>query len=216
MVQRVVLSSLMLLLVATRVPAQFGNQGCALLGGTPDGMRLAVTTCQFPGFQNCAALDAAFMEKYARLVNLLGVRPSLLVFDDTGAENAFATPNSLIPGPAQGSVVFGINLMNHELQRNPTNFTIPGIMAHEFGHIVQFTRGISLPTMLAELQADYIAGWCLRQVDPAWSNLAIRQGMEEFYRLGDYQFNNPTHHGTPDERTKALSGGLSDTRSLTA
>jgi len=156
-------------------------------------------------------LDLAFINEYNILASVFGVRPSLYIVDDSRAPNAFAVPQAFEPG-YQGSVAFGYQLMTEEFRSSPTNFTIPAIMAHEFGHIVQFAHGVTLPTQLMELQADYISGWYMRNRDAqsGWSAESAQQTLKAFYSKGDYEFNNPDHHGTPQERLKAASAGMND------
>ncbi|MBK7599427.1 MAG: hypothetical protein IPJ07_13255 [Acidobacteria bacterium] len=161
-------------------------------------------------------LDQAFNQEYAWLTGVFGVRPSLFMYEDSDGPNAKAMPVSYKPGQFQGTVIFGINLLRSEFERNPVNFTIPAILAHEFGHIIQFTGRIQLTGKLIELHADYIAGWYMKHRDTAWSEISIRQSMDGFYRIGDYDFNSPLHHGTPDERLNAFLGGVRDSSSNVA
>ena len=90
------------------------------------------------------------------------------------------------------------------------NFTLPAILAHEVGHIVQFHEGSRLATKPKELQADYLAGWYMANRDRSdqWSETSVQQNMSGFFRLGDYDYNSPDHHGTPNERFAALVAGF--------
>ena len=38
----------------------------------------------------------------------------------------------------------------------------------------------------------------------------VPQALRSFFSKGDYSFNSPTHHGTPDERLHAVQAGLKD------
>ena len=67
------------------------------------------------------------------------MNPAFLIFNDQGSPNAFATPKRFDPQYGDGSVVFGYQLLNSEIQQTgPDNFTVATIMAHEFAHILQF------------------------------------------------------------------------------
>jgi hypothetical protein len=165
------------------------------------------------------SLDFAFNNEYDVLIRVFGVRPSFFIMDDSDGPNAFAVPESIQPGSFQGSVLFGNHLMTEEFRSSPLNFTIPAIMAHEFGHAYQFARGGPLPsTKLMELQADYLSGWYMKHRDAqsGWSEQSLRQTLYAFYSKGDYEFNSPRHHGTPDERLQAAVGGVRDQSSYPA
>lgn len=92
----------------------------------------------------------------------------------------------------------------------PGDFGVAYVVAHEYAHNVQHELGIyeahpELPVINFELQADCMAG--------AWANSTYYQGVLETgdveeaiataALLGDYAFENPGHHGTPQERTDA-------------
>ena len=80
-------------------------------------------------------------------------------------------------------------------------------MAHEFGHLAQYKQGFRESGKRPELHADFMAGWYLSlRGRYAWTNLMPT--LKLFYELGDYQFNSPTHHGTPDERLAAARAGF--------
>ncbi len=114
-----------------------------------------------------------------------------------------------------GYVVFGVAMMASELKRtNYTGYTIPIIMAHEFGHVVQFRNGISHPGKLQELQADYFAGWYMgkRERNKPEGQDVVIGAARTFFGLGEYDFSSKDHHGTPDERKAAIFEGYLDYR----
>jgi len=156
--------------------------------------------------------DQGFRYELIYLSQFFGVQPAFYIWNDGGSPNAKATPQVLNPAHPDGTVLFGYSLMMSELRftGQQTNFSIPAIMAHEFMHIVQFKRGISLPTKLAELQADYMAGWFMgnRETFSVWSAQSFLGGAQTFFNKGDYAFNNAGHHGTPQERAGAIVAGF--------
>jgi len=155
-------------------------------------------------------IDNAHQREGLALIGKFGVTPRGFFFDDRGAPNAYATnkvANSLGP---DGTVVFGLTLIDSELRRdNGYGLAVPAIMAHEFAHIVQYKRGSTLSTKQKELQADYLAGWYLGN---RWIYTDVRAAFEAFFQMGDYQFNNPNHHGTPQQRLAAIQAGFQATR----
>jgi len=68
--------------------------------------------------------------------------------------------------------------------------------------------------MKYELQADYIAGWYIgrrrKWVPLTSSQRSIQTIMRSFYAKGDYELNEPSHHGTPEERVAAISAGYAN------
>jgi uncharacterized protein len=87
------------------------------------------------------------------------------------------------------------------------------VVAHEYGHNVQTERGIrqnpyhSLPT---ELNADCLAGtwtrWEYGQNKVSKSD--VQEVLDAAEAVGDFDYLNPDHHGTPDERRDAVMTGL--------
>ena len=113
-------------------------------------------------------------------------------------------------------MLFGSALL-FELMAVPENpdAGVAAVCAHEFGHIVQLKRGL-VPALNAgqttvkrcELNADFMAGYFagLRKLQrPEFPAAAFAATQE---RLGDYQFGNPYHHGTPQERAAAIVRGF--------
>lgn len=86
------------------------------------------------------------------------------------------------------------------------------ILAHEFGHHIQFQFGqtYSEPTArTAELQADCLAGYILGSNEKtAFSNVVYASAKETAGKLGDFKVLDANHHGTPAERSAAFKEGL--------
>jgi uncharacterized protein len=84
------------------------------------------------------------------------------------------------------------------------------ILAHEYAHAAQTVGGFRPNTITKiELQADCLAGFYMG----AMPNVTFdRQDIEEIatlaYQVGDYEFNNRQHHGTPQERARAVILGF--------
>ena len=109
-----------------------------------------------------------------------------------------------LPGSSQG---YG---------RTVGDFAVAYIVAHEYGHQVQDELGLfqkygqQLPTMAFELQADCYAG--------TWANSAykenrlqdgdVQEALDAALAVGDFDANNPAHHGTPAQREGAWNSGF--------
>ena len=128
---------------------------------------------------------------------------------DSQSPNAFATPSPVVPGGQDGSVVFGVTLLNNEISKfgqNKAGAALAGIMAHEFAHIVQYKKGLgggAVPPK--ELQADCLAGWYMgvKQVQlwgPQGLQIAIQSLLASLFDKGSDNWTNPNWHGTPQQR----------------
>lgn len=155
----------------------------------------SLKTLQYLMHQETAIMNAVF-----------GVAPSFGCFNDYESPNALATSANLV-GSSDGTVLFGRRLIVEEAPEMDLGTSIGGIMAHEWAHIRQFREGIQRSSKSMELHADCCAGWYL-----GWkfANGKKFDGWGFAYSLfskGDYQFNSPSHHGTPDERVRAMVTG---------
>jgi len=96
------------------------------------------------------------------------------------------------------------------------DFSVAYIVAHEFGHEIQdelgaFDRyGGSVPTMAFELQADCYAGtWAKSAYDEnRLEDGDIQEALDAALAVGDFDTDNPGHHGTPEQREEAWSAGF--------
>ena len=109
-----------------------------------------------------------------------------------------------LPGSSQG---YG---------RTAGDFAVAYIVAHEYGHQVQDELGLfdkyggQVPAMNFELQADCYAG--------TWANSAgqrnelddgdVQEAIDAALAVGDFQSENPAHHGTPEQRADAWQTGF--------
>jgi hypothetical protein len=194
---------------------QIQNQavGCFLQGAGASGADLATLAAAgqiyFPSGN--FRLDSFNQTEGMNLVNTYLVSPRMFYLVDP-SPNAFATPEIANAMGPDGTILLGQNLLAQQLTQDPSGATVVAVMAHEFGHLVQFRNGLRQPGKRAELHADFMAGWYLNlRGRYAWVNL--QPALRLFYQLGDFQFNSPTHHGTPDERLAAAQAGF-DSRAV--
>lgn len=87
------------------------------------------------------------------------------------------------------------------------------IIAHEYGHHIQFALNVEFVftpegTRRTELMADAYSAYYLTHKRGAAMNWhRVKSFLEVFYSIGDCAFNNPNHHGTPNQRMKASEFG---------
>ena len=114
-------------------------------------------------------------------------------------------------------VVRGLPGESRGYGRAAGDFAVAYVVAHEYAHNIQQELGIfdNRQTSSAEpfeLQADCFAG--------TWANSVFKQGQLEpgdleeatnaALAVGDFEFGNAQHHGTPEERRDALLAGVRD------
>lgn len=89
-----------------------------------------------------------------------------------------------------------------------------GILAHEWAHQIQIDHAepwfdsappfLDAPIIELELEADFFAAYFLTHKRGAtynWKN--VEQFLDLFFQSGDCAFENPGHHGTPEQRMLA-------------
>jgi predicted metalloprotease len=151
----------------------------------------------------------------ARLTGLFNVLPGFAYFDDHDGENAYASP-AVRMAKADGTVLFGNRLLQRMMSgTDHPDVAVTAVCAHEYGHILQFKRGLVAPLRAGqrtvkrvELHADYLAGYYAgrRKLDkPDYPAAVFAHTQHSF---GDNQVNHPSHHGTPKERADAIIMGF--------
>jgi uncharacterized protein len=89
------------------------------------------------------------------------------------------------------------------------------IVAHEYAHAIQVANGI-MPRNItaAELQADCLAGYYMGVLpNVTFDRRDIQEIATLAYKLGDFEYGNPNHHGTPKQRTNYVLTGLQGSQS---
>ncbi len=94
------------------------------------------------------------------------------------------------------------------------------LYAHEFAHHIQFENGYfedPVPgatteaelTRYTELMADaYSAYYLTHKRGAAMNRKRVEQFLQVFFQIGDCAFDNPGHHGTPNQRMAAARFGF--------
>ncbi|KYG76763.1 neutral zinc metallopeptidase [Roseivirga echinicomitans] len=171
------------------------------------------------------------------------ITPNVAYYNDGISPNAFAYFN----GSDDGIIRIGGKLVQAEFQlwrqdffeqcrklgldpyqllnagKAGGTYSIDAIIAHECAHILQAKMGVARNSRNNELQADFLAGWHMAEYIRVFQSEAkkfriLEDGIRAFYSRGDYQFNSPQHHGTPEQRYNAFIEGfkLGDVSLITA
>jgi hypothetical protein len=158
--------------------------------------------------------DFALSKSLARMSDVFEVLPGFGFYDDHDDHNAYATPRVRLKN-ADGTVLFGKGLLRRLMSGHESpEVAVAAICAHEFGHILQFKRGLvrSLhseePIKQDELQADFFAGYFagIRKLERPTFPAAVFALTQ--YNAGDNMINDPNHHGTKKERGDAIVRGF--------
>ncbi|HWD32225.1 MAG TPA: hypothetical protein VG536_11640 [Pseudomonas sp.] len=153
------------------------------------------------------------------LSSIYELSPGLAFIIDGNSPNAFATPENLLSGSRDGSILLGLSLFQLEFQSGPGTWEGAAVLihAHEFGHIAEYYFDYIGPVPIMELQADALAGCAMAHqilIDPARA-MTANQRMQELmhasrsvFSKGSYDFNDPNFHGTPQQRLTAFQAGF--------
>jgi hypothetical protein len=159
--------------------------------------------------------DYALAHTLSAMSELMHVLPGFCYFDDSEGENAYAT-NRVRLNRGDGTVLMGQRLLRRLMrQKEHPDVSVAAVCAHEFGHILQYKRGLThivgagQPTVKrVELQADFFAGYFagVRKLSRPQFPAAVFALTQ--YNFGDNMVNSPKHHGRPDERAAAIVQGF--------
>ncbi len=150
-------------------------QGCFLTSGSDDfldKLKFSYSSDDKEVDQVCSAAERELRREFK-------VAPDTWFYDDVGGPNAFATwflrRNRTVlsqwDSKADGTVCLGTRLVRRVTRRDELNrrwkTRLTAIMAHEWAHIVQFSKGHRNAGKSVELHADFLAGWFLGRTSVA-------------------------------------------------
>jgi hypothetical protein len=158
-------------------------------------------------------LDLAIAQTLVKLVDVFQVHPGFAFYEDGDDPNAYATDNTRLNG-ADGTVLQGLNdLRNFFKTYQHPDVAIATTLAHEFGHILQYKRGLLKIVNLgrttkvrSELQADYLAGYFIGLRKRERPSLPAAVAAMSLYDIGSRDVDTRSH-GTPKERGQAFERG---------
>lgn len=191
---------------------QFHLLGCA--NGAPTitlpeqfpGQIPGIGTIVTPNFP--PALDNALRTDCVEIRKKFQVDAPVFFVMESVSPNACAVRECVVPGTQDGTIFFGQQLLLSEFQSNQGH-GVPAILAHEFAHVMQSKRGFNDAgmTMYRELHADFMAGWFIAHRARFLPQVPMAAWMSVFSK-GDFAFNTPQHHGTPQQRGACFSAGF--------
>jgi uncharacterized membrane protein YgcG len=186
-----------------------GLEGCSFYGNIGNRFRFLRSSGNL-------RIDQATFQEANYLVQVTGMQPSLAFLDDRQSRNAVAFNQDVIDGRSpHGAVALGVQLIQDLLslptaRQGMNPLCIQAVLVHEWAHIAQFNYGVrAAHVKYKELMADFIAGWYLGYKDMfVGGNVDPSPSMICMTTMGDTNFDNPAHHGTPEERLRAFAGGF--------
>lgn len=130
--------------------------------------------------------------------------------------NAFAQPSFVFApvGIIPNKIVMGDGILEAYTAIGYGDVAPRAILAHEFGHHIQFQLGLftdeNTPeaTRRTELMADAYSAYYLshaRGASMQWKR--VQQFLVVFFNIGDCSFSSTNHHGTPTQRMAAAQFG---------
>lgn len=165
-----------------------------------------------------AALDADIEDEMTTLNSLFGVQVAVY-FPNDGLKSASFThkthPELLKRDDVQpdmfpyitGSIFISMGLLDDEYQNYGSLMSVPGILAHEYAHAMQYRNSFPYPkTLRSEQHADFMTGWYIayrcqcRMQDP-------RVALDSIARKVKTGFFDVDIHGTSQQRADAFMAG---------
>ena len=111
-----------------------------------------------------------------------------------------------------GKIYFGEAIFKWAYLRDSSNLINVMILAHEYGHQLQYIFGLpSVSESTArpnELEADGFSGYYLRRGYGKSTFASIATAYDAAFAIGDNNTTSPGHHGTPAQRRSAVRLGF--------
>lgn len=180
---------------------------------TDDGSCIEMYGClgYFGGYSNSGSLGVTLNDPYwdqkmneeviiqRNFFNGIPANVYVLYEPSVNHKNAYASP--------QGQIMFGYHMFYYTISVYG-ELPVAGILAHEWGHRTQFYHNWGYDEKhYQELEADAFSGFYMALAKQyAWAN--IESYFANVYANGDYNFNHPTHHGTPEQRLASAYLGV--------
>lgn len=160
-----------------------------------------------------AKFDQALIAELKSVDKTFIINPGYRYLIDGNKPNAYATAKRLVAN-TKGTILIGLGLVGDEIAVDDGGAAVAGIVGHEAAHIYQFDNQLlgklkAATAVFKELHADFLAGWYFYSTGR--QKRSIEAFRKSLFAKGDFQFNDPNHHGTPDQRVDAMLAGYKAT-----
>lgn len=164
--------------------------------------------------------DRALANTLNMLVEQFHVEPAFSYYFDDSGENAMATKGIVDWEKEDGAVLYGRKLLEQQKREVDRywHVHVVAVCAHEFGHIAQYNLhdGVAVRELKhghrtvrrLELHADFLAGWFAGWRKSQMPSFPAAEIAQAKYNVGDHARHNRNHHGTPEERGRAVTAGF--------
>jgi hypothetical protein len=176
------------------------GQNCLNMNENTRGNVRIFSTTGVKSIDNYLSKEGTYLEE------IFAVKVKLQIFDDSNEPNAYATSESINPLSFDGTVYFGLQLLADELKEANGYASVNGILAHEYGHILQEKLDCKLEGAQRELHADFMAGFYMGKRG-IYTADEIKQFSVSLFKKGDKHVWDASHHGTPKKRLLTLLTG---------
>lgn len=186
--------------VAPRPRTSFGA-GCYAAGY--QALQASDFDCGLSSTLGDPIVDQQGLQELAIQAQFWGFQVGFSPFFDCSGANAYSHPN--------GFILFGVALTQQTILSSGSTLPLAGILAHEWAHQVQFRNGYMNPNASTvrdtELEADAFSGVYMR-IAKTWAGAQMSTYFATLARLGDFNFSQRSHHGTPNMRVAAGAIGM--------
>jgi hypothetical protein len=160
-------------------------------------------TLSTSGYKN---LDSIVFQEINNLQGFFGVKIDFYFLLEEYNANAMYNPTCI--QNCNGTVFLGIKMLYNQLQKEHGVECVKAILAHEFGHCLQYLMGWDESGKRRELHSDFLAGYYVGKMYNH-SEEQLRTLYSEFYSMGaaDDEIFNPDYHGSSLERGCSFSEG---------
>lgn|GEM_PF-4237270 len=149
-------------------------------------------------------LDNIVFQEINKLQAFFQVKIDFFYLIEDYTENAYYT--STCTYNCNGSIFLGVKMLYGQLQKKYGVEHVKAILAHEFGHCVQYLMGWQELGKRRELHSDFLSGYYTGRVYN-YTGEIMNSLYEEFSSMGDPYYWDSEHHGTKDERKCAFLEG---------
>ena len=154
--------------------------------------------------------DRVFNEEVVIQRNFFTSPARVYLFDECEASRANAISHP------QRFILFGVHMANKLIsEAGGNNLPVAAVLAHEYAHQLQFRYNWinrNAPTVRdAELEADAFAGY-YGALEKSWTGSRLEAFYRTVFNIGDFNFHDRNHHGTPNQRLAAAYLGYETAR----
>ena len=149
-------------------------------------------------------LDQIVVNEINQLQVFFGVKVDFFFLLESYGKNAMYLKSCSYN--CNGTILLGVKMLYSQLQKKNGVECVKAILAHEFGHCVQYLINWQELGKRQELHSDFLAGYYTGRMYN-YTKDQMNSLFHELFSMGDNYFWSPDHHGTNSERECAFLEG---------